>query len=87
MTQKKYKRGRQICSMADFERSESEYFIVYFGSTCPCADLELVCEEDDTFDGIVKRWYVKCDHRDACDFMETKTIQRLKGAQNDIHMP
>ena len=47
---------------------------------CLCADLELVREEDDTFDGIVKRWYVRCIHRDACDFMETKTIQRLKGS-------
>ena len=35
MTQKKYKRGRQICSMGDFEQSESKYFIIYFGSTCP----------------------------------------------------
>lgn len=51
---------------------------------CRYADLELSCEEDELLDGPVKRWRVRCIHRDACDSMETKTIQRLKGARNDV---
>lgn len=35
MSERKYKRGRQICSMADFAQSESNFFIVYFGCTNP----------------------------------------------------
>ena len=43
---------------------------------CRCADLEL-----DYFFGMnnEKNWFIKCDHRDACDWMETRTINRLKG--------
>ena len=32
MGKRMYKQGKQICSMADFENSESRFFIVRFGS-------------------------------------------------------
>lgn len=35
MSRRKYKRGKQICSISDFDQSCNEYFIVYFGSTNP----------------------------------------------------
>lgn len=35
MSKKKYKRGKKIESMSDFEKSDCEYFTVYFGCTNP----------------------------------------------------
>ena len=35
MSKKKYKRGKKIESMSDFEKSKCDYFIVYFGCTNP----------------------------------------------------
>lgn len=32
MSRRKYERGRQICSVSDFERSESSWYIVLFGN-------------------------------------------------------
>ena len=32
MSKSKYKQGKQICSMADFENSECRYFKVKFGN-------------------------------------------------------
>lgn len=32
---RKYKRGKLIESVADFEKSDKDFFIVYFGSTNP----------------------------------------------------
>jgi hypothetical protein len=32
---RKYKRGKLIESMADFEKSDKDFFIVYFGCTNP----------------------------------------------------
>lgn len=32
MSRRKYERGRQICSVSDFERSGSDWFIVMFGA-------------------------------------------------------
>lgn len=42
---------------------------------CKYADLELdwLCL---TYSG-EKEWMIKCIHRDACDNMETKTINRM----------
>lgn len=33
MTARKYKKGKQICSVSDFENSSYEYFCVIFGKT------------------------------------------------------
>lgn len=44
-------------------------------SGCEHADLELDCL--DYPDGR-KTWTVKCVHRNACDNMETKTINRVR---------
>ena len=35
MSERKYIRSREITSMADFERSDSTWFIVYYGPTHP----------------------------------------------------
>lgn len=35
MSKKQYKRGKQICTISDFDESPSRYYIVYFGSTNP----------------------------------------------------
>lgn len=35
MSKRQYKRGARIESVADFEQSTSQYYIVYFGSTNP----------------------------------------------------
>jgi hypothetical protein len=35
MAKKKYKRGKKIESISDFEKSKCDYFIVYFGCTNP----------------------------------------------------
>lgn len=35
MSKRKYRRGKQICSISDFDHSESKFYIVYFGSTNP----------------------------------------------------
>lgn len=50
-------------------------------SGCEYADLELHCLE--RVDGR-KVWTLKCIHREACDNMETKTINRVrKEIKND----
>ena len=43
---------------------------------CECADLEL--DSLEYGDGTMW-WTVRCRHVDACDRMEDKTIDRLKG--------
>ena len=43
--------------------------------SCMYADLELDCVYLDISGQ--KFWTIKCIHRDACDNMETKTINRL----------
>ena len=35
MSDAKYKRGKQINTISDFDQSEKLYYIVYFGPTCP----------------------------------------------------
>lgn len=35
MSEKKYKRGQQIKTISDFDKSTSKYYIVYFGPTLP----------------------------------------------------
>lgn len=35
MSEKKYKRGKPIRSISEFDQSESKWFIVYFGRTNP----------------------------------------------------
>ncbi len=35
MSKRKYNRGKQICSVSDFEKSDKTFFIVYFGITNP----------------------------------------------------
>ena len=32
MSKKKYKQGKQICSIADFDNSDRDYFIIRFGN-------------------------------------------------------
>lgn len=41
---------------------------------CKCADLEL--DYFGTASG--KEWFINCTHRNACDRMETKTINKLR---------
>lgn len=43
---------------------------------CKYADLELDYYNLSFSGG--KEWIIKCNHRDACDNMETKTINRMK---------
>ena len=43
---------------------------------CNYADLELDYV-DLSFCG-QKEWYIQCNHRDACDHMETITIHKIK---------
>lgn len=44
---------------------------------CTQADLELI--EADAF-MTEKLWGVRCIHNDACEYMEDRTIERLKGS-------
>ncbi len=32
---RKYKRGKQICTVSDFDQSSSRFYVVYFGSCNP----------------------------------------------------
>ena len=44
---------------------------------CKCADLEL--EDVQLYEG--REWSVRCNHSEACDSMEDKTIERMRGEQ------
>ena len=48
---------------------------------CEHADLELECFEFGSFDKSKKEWSVKCRHADACDAIESRTIERVRGAE------
>ena len=48
---------------------------------CECADLELECLEFCSFDKSEKEWSVRCKHADACDAMESRTIERVRNAE------
>ena len=46
---------------------------------CVCAELELGWRAYEKH----KEWFITCKHRDACDWMETKTINRIKADTRD----
>ena len=48
---------------------------------CEHADLELDCLEFGRFDKSEKEWSVRCRHADACDAIESRTIERVMGAE------
>ena len=49
---------------------------------CKHADLKLECLEFSSFTGSEKEWDVGCIHAEACDSMESRTIERMKGKEN-----
>lgn len=50
---------------------------------CECADLELECLEVGSIVRFKfkKEWSVRCKHADACDAMESRTIERVRNAE------
>jgi len=48
---------------------------------CECADLKLECTEYSYCGGSILEWSVRCIHSDACNKMEDRVIERLRGEQ------
>ena len=48
---------------------------------CKYADLKLERLEWGSYGKIEKEWSVRCEHADACDAMESRTIERVRNAE------